>query len=559
MAEAGLQQIEQEELKQLLQVISERLLLARQREMMQRERQIAAYLEAVKRFQAKVQSKLGKVLGDLTKKGKLEILEFKVGVKQPVTMAPATAAAAAAAALEEEETAPSRKPTSTEQAGKEVVLIITDEQKGFFERLQQRIKVFFSRLRGKKTVASGLAALPLRRPQLAAPFDFRKVKESIEVTKDKVRVRTTKKTGNFLLDAISEVNEWLADLTPIRTRDLVTFYQLLAVMVNAGIPLLKSLQQLVPQTKNVRLRKVMVRLVYEIENGASLSDSMDLYPGVFDDSQRGMVRAGEASGSLTGILQRLAESMEKTDNIVSKIRGAMMYPAFVMIVLLVVSIILLVEVIPKLSELFMGAGVDMPASTRLLLAASDLFRNYYLLIFLGVVGFIALISFILKTSWGRYYWHWLKLKLPIVGKMSRMVALSKFTRGLGTLSASGISIVKNLRINADAIGNELYRRELLYTVESVKRGVSIADDLRQSPLFPSMMVNMIAIGEETAKIDEVSLKIADYYDQEIDTMVKGMSSVMEPLIIVVIGLMVALVVTAVMEPILKLSEVADVI
>src|SRR3989344_2422849 len=130
MAEAGLQQIEQEELKQLLQVISERLLLARQREMMQRERQIAAYLEAVKRFQAKVQSKLGKVLGDLTKKGKVEILEFKVGVKQPVTMAPATAA------LEEEEAAPSRKSTLTEQAGKEVVLIITDEQKGFFERLQ---------------------------------------------------------------------------------------------------------------------------------------------------------------------------------------------------------------------------------------------------------------------------------------------------------------------------------------------------------------------------------------------------------------------------------------
>lgn len=540
-----------QELKILLHDMAERILTLRQRQELNREQQIARYLESVKHLQDTTKAKLIEALDwEGEKQGKLEVLEFQVEEKR--------GGAGLIGNENKYDEAGVTKRSNREIGDKEVVLILNTQKEGLRGKIENSLKSIFARFSGKRIARQDFPGGPGLNSRQAMPFDFGRVKESDQTTRGRITVKISKKTGNVIFDAINELNEWFVELSRIRTRDLVTFYQLLSVMVNSGIPLLKALQQLVPQTKNMRLRKVLVRLVYEIENGASLSDAMDLYPNIFDDSQRGMIRAGEASGSLTAILRRLADSLEKTDKIISKIRGAMTYPAFVVAVLIIVGVILMIEVIPKLSELFSGAGVKMPASTRFLMAVSDVLRGYYYLVILGVVIIVAAVMSILRTRWGCFYWHWLKLKLPVIGKITKMVCISKFSRGLGTLSSAGIPIVRNLRINADAIGNELYRRELAYTAEAVKRGITIADDLRQSKLFPPMVVNMIAVGEETAKLDEVSLKIADYYDQEIDTIVKGMSSIMEPAIIVVIGVMVALVVTAVMEPILKLSEVADV-
>lgn len=377
-----------------------------------------------------------------------------------------------------------------------------------------------------------------------------------EVEKQRLLIQGFKATGNPFTDTFNKINEFFIQHQGVKVKELVTLYNLMSTMVNAGIPLVKSLHQLVEQEKNPRMKRILFQTVYEIENGKSLSKALRSFPDVFNDATLGMIEAGEASGQLGSVLKRIAEEAEKSHKMLSKVKGALIYPIVILTILTLVMIVVMVMVVPKMVEVFDGAGVELPLPTRVLIAMSNFIINrWYILV--AVAGIIAF-SFrtYTHTEEGKYYWDYTKLKFPIFGALFTKVSLARFTRSLSTLSSSGLSIIKALRINADSIGNQVYRQEVLATAESVKKGVSIAKDLSGNKLFPAMVVDMIAVGEETAQVANVSMKISEFYEAEVEDMVKNMQSLMEPIIIVVVGVMVGGLVAAIMLPIMSLSEVA---
>lgn len=396
------------------------------------------------------------------------------------------------------------------------------------------------------------------RAKKAKRLSFRLSEKEIDKKRaqEALLIRGYVRTGNILVDTVNKLNEWLIDVSPVKSKDKVTFYQLLAVMVNAGIPLLKALKQLVEQADNPKLKKILLAIVYEIENGSSLSNAMKEFEDTFSDATIGMVEAGEASGQLGSTLKHIAEQEEKSHNMKSKIKGAMIYPATIIVVLSGAFIIVMLMVVPKIAELFESKDVELPLSTQILITTSDFLQGFWWLLIIIIIGIITGLKVYGSTEEGKYYLDYAKLKIPVFGTLIQKSSLARFTRQLSTLSASGLSIIKALKINADSVGNEIYKQEIIDTAEAVKRGVGIAKHIENNKLFPSLVTNMIAVGEETAQLANVSGKIADYYETEVDDMVKNMSSLIEPFIIVVIGVAVALLVSAIMTPIMSLSEVA---
>ncbi len=359
-----------------------------------------------------------------------------------------------------------------------------------------------------------------------------------------------------LVGLYQSLNEMVQSFTTIPMKDKVTFFQLLAIMIAAGVPLVKSLYVLANQTKNMRFRKVVATMAQNVESGRTLSESMGAFHNVFDDAQIGMIRAAEASGKLIEILKDIAHQAEKAAAITSKVKGAMIYPAVVFTMMSGAVIVILTMVIPKIMELFTQTNAKLPASTLTLLAISDFLRNHSVLLVIGLMIFIGVFSLWKKTSAGRYQWHNVALHIPVFGRMLRGMAISRFTRALSSLLTSGIPIVEALTINADAIGNDVYRRRIVLASEDVARGIPLAENLTESNfLFPEMVVSMIAIGEQTAELHNVAGKIADYYEDEVDQMAANMSKLLEPIIMGVMGVVVGGLIVSVMQPIFSLMDV----
>lgn len=367
-----------------------------------------------------------------------------------------------------------------------------------------------------------------------------------------------KKSGRApgILSVYQYLNEKLQSLTRINLRDKVTFFQLLAIMIEAGVPLVRALYVLSQQLKKVSLRKVVATMAQKVENGKPLSDAMQDFSGIFNDAQIGMVRVGEASGRLNTILKQIAVQVEKTASLTAKVKGAMIYPCVIMVLMTGAVFVILGFVVPQLMELFSQANSALPMSTKVLIALSDFVVAHYKVIigtFIVVAGLFYLWK---RTPTGKYRWHQALLHFPIFGKLLREVALARFTRTLASLLESGIPIVKALQIDADAVGNEVYRKRLYLAAEDVSRGIPLAENLTDSQfLFPEMVVSMVAVGEQTAELDTVCHKVADYYDTEVDQMAANISKLMEPVIIVVMGTVVGGLIMAVMEPIFGLMDV----
>ncbi len=359
-----------------------------------------------------------------------------------------------------------------------------------------------------------------------------------------------------LVGLYQSLNEMVQSFTTIPMKEKVMFFQLLAIMISAGVPLVKSLYVLANQTKNVRFRKVVATMAQNVETGRTLSESMGAFNNVFDDAQIGMIRAAEASGKLIEVLRDIAHQAEKAAAVASKVKGAMIYPAVVFTMMSGAIIVILTMVIPKIMELFIQSNAKLPASTLTLLAISDFLRNHSLLLVVIVGVALAALALWKKTAVGKYQWHNVVLHLPVFGKMVRYLAISRFTRALSSLLTSGIPIVEALNINADAIGNEVYRRRVVLAGEDVARGIPLAENLTESNfLFPEMVVSMIAIGEQTAELHKVAGKIADYYEDEVDQMASNMSKLLEPIIMGVMGVVVGGLIVSVMQPIFSLLDV----
>jgi type IV pilus assembly protein PilC len=335
----------------------------------------------------------------------------------------------------------------------------------------------------------------------------------------------------------------------VKTRDVVVFTRQFATMINAGLPLVQALDILAQQTENKTLAGVTRQVVYDVESGQTLADALRKHPKAFSDLYVNMVAAGEAGGILDTILVRLAQFLEKNDAIIRKVKGAMVYPAVIMTVAVVAVAVLLIFVIPTFQNMFASVNLDLPLPTRIVIGMSNVLKSYWWAIIGGIGITVFAIARYYKTPPGRLQIDGLMLRFPVLGDLLRKSAVSRFTRTLGTLISSGVSILDGLEITARTAGNMVIHNAVMESRQSIAGGDTIAAPLQRSKVFPPMVISMIAVGEQTGGLDEMLSKIADFYDEEVDAAVGTLLSLMEPIMIVVLGVIVGGMVVAMYLPI----------
>jgi type IV pilus assembly protein PilC len=339
-----------------------------------------------------------------------------------------------------------------------------------------------------------------------------------------------------------------------KTRDIVIFTRQFATMINAGLPLVQSLTILAQQTENKSLKETTKAVVYDVESGHTLADAFAKHPKAFPDLYVNMVAAGEAGGILDTILLRLATFLEKSDALIRKVKSAMIYPGVIFTVAATAVAVLLIFVIPTFQTMFASVNLELPLPTRIVIGLSQLLINYWWAI-LGVIGLAIFgIRRYYATSDGRKQIDTLMLKAPVLGDLLRKSAVSRFTRTLGTLISSGVSILDGLEITAKTAGNRVIHDAVMESRQSIAGGDTIAAPLEKSAVFPPMVISMIAVGEQTGGLDEMLSKIADFYDEEVDVAVGALLSLMEPVMIVVLGVIVGGMVVAMYLPIFDMMN-----
>ena len=340
----------------------------------------------------------------------------------------------------------------------------------------------------------------------------------------------------------------------ITTRDSVIFTRQFATMINAGLPLVQSLNILAQQTENTALKDVTRTVVYDVEAGNTLADALSKHPKAFSGLYVNMVAAGEAGGILDTILLRLAVFLEKNDALIRKVKGAMVYPGVILTVAGAAIAILLIFVIPTFQSMFASVGMELPLPTRIVIGASDVLLGYWW----AIIGVLLVTAFAVRqyyhTDGGRRQIDAALLASPVLGDMLRKSAVSRFTRTLGTLISSGVSILDGLEITAKTAGNRVIHDAVMESRQSIAGGETIAAPLERSKVFPPMVISMIAVGEQTGGLDEMLSKIADFYDEEVDVAVGTLLSLMEPIMIVVLGVIVGGMVVAMYLPIFDMMN-----
>jgi type IV pilus assembly protein PilC len=342
--------------------------------------------------------------------------------------------------------------------------------------------------------------------------------------------------------------------TKVKLKDLAVFSRQFATMINSGLPLLRALAILENQTEAKQLTKVIGQMRLDVEQGTALSAAMAKHPNAFGRLYVAMVRAGETGGVLDSVLLRLADTLEREVELRRKIKSAMAYPVVVMVVVVLILSAMLLFVVPTFKNLFSSLGGTLPLPTRILLAASEGFKKYFLFVFLAVGAMIFAFRRWKKTDRGRFAVDRLKLKLPIFGQLFRKTALSRFARTLGALSRSGVPLLQSLDIVAETVENRVMANAVRDVQASVKEGESLAEPLSRHEIFPPMVVQMLAVGEETGALDTMLEKVSDFYDDEITATVDALTALIEPLLIVVVGGTVGLIVISLYLPMFRLID-----
>ena len=335
----------------------------------------------------------------------------------------------------------------------------------------------------------------------------------------------------------------------VKTKDIVIFTRQFSTMINAGLPLVQALDILSKQSENKALQEVTRQVVYDVESGHTVADALAKHPKAFTELYTNMVAAGEAGGILDTILMRLATFLEKNDALVGKVKSAMVYPGVIMSVAAVAIVVLLIFVIPTFESMFASVNLALPLPTRVVIGMSNFLQSFWWACGLAGWGFVMLIKNYYKTPSGKLNIDKLMLKLPVLGDVLRKSSVSRFTRTLGTLISSGVSILDGLEITAKTAGNRVIHDAIMESRASIAGGDTISAPLAKSAVFPPMVISMIAVGEQTGGLDEMLTKIADFYDTEVDTAVSGLLSLMEPVMIVVLGVVVGGMVVAMYLPI----------
>jgi type IV pilus assembly protein PilC len=343
----------------------------------------------------------------------------------------------------------------------------------------------------------------------------------------------------------------------VTTKDIVVFSRQFSTMVNAGLPIMQGLSIVAEQAENPDFRRVMTKVRDDISNGIPLSEAMAKHPKAFTTLYVNMVKAGEQGGILDIIFERLSEYLEKAEGVTRKVKSAMMYPIVVFSIAILVVVFLMIKVIPTFAEVFTGFGAKLPGPTLLVIAASNFLSSpkaFLLAAFLAVIW--GLVTLWRKTKTGAYNWDSMVLKLPVFGILARKSAVAKFARTLGTLIKSGVPIMDALETVAKTSGNLVVERAVINARESVREGKTLTQPLRDSNVFPAMVTQMINVGEETGALDAMLSKIADFYEDEVDAAVEGMTSIIEPILILFLGVTLGFIVVAMFMPMFELGNLA---
>lgn len=338
----------------------------------------------------------------------------------------------------------------------------------------------------------------------------------------------------------------------VRAKQLCTFTRQLSTLQDAGLPILRSLRILEGQAKPGPLKNSLIDVIEDIEGGSTLSEAMAKQPKAFDNLYVNMVKAGEAGGALEIILQRLAEFKERAQSLKRKVQGAMIYPCAVIFVATAIVGFIMYYIIPKFKKIFEDFGTELPDITKLLIGISDMVVKYFYLAPAIPIGFYIMVKLIKKNKHGEFAVDWITLKIPLLGKILHKSITARVARTLGTLISSGVPILEALIIARDTSGNAVFRKAFDQIYAAIREGESMAVPLKETRIVDDMVVNMVDVGEETGALDEMLYKVADVYDEEVAVLVEGLINMLEPLMVVVLGLIVGFIVIALFMPLIKL-------
>ncbi|MBA2279104.1 type II secretion system F family protein [Candidatus Saccharibacteria bacterium] len=339
----------------------------------------------------------------------------------------------------------------------------------------------------------------------------------------------------------------------VKPKALVVFTRQFATMISAGVPMLRSLTTLREQSSSPALKEALGKIISDVEGGAQLSDSLAKHPKAFSEVYVNMVRAGEAGGILDQILNRLATQVEKDAQIKGKFKSAMVYPLVVTLVAVGAVSFLMVSVVPKLASILQGAGGKLPLQTKVVLAISDFMTSKWYILIGAIILAVFLFRRLTGNPKGKYAFHKFLLRIPIFGNIILKVNVARFARTFSSLLAAGVTVIEALNITSGALTNLVVRKALTDSVESIKNGSNIATSLGQSNILPAIIIQMTAVGEETGKIGEVLDKVAEFYEDEVDAITSGLSSIIEPILIVGLGGIVGFIVMSVLGPIISIQ------
>lgn len=340
----------------------------------------------------------------------------------------------------------------------------------------------------------------------------------------------------------------------VKKRDLLVFTQQLSAMIDAGLPLAQALEILVIQTQNQAFKEIIRKVKEDVEGGFTFAQALRRHPRVFDRLYVHMVHAGEESGNLDTMLKRLADHIEKVENLKRKIRGALIYPGIILAVAIVVTTVLLVYVIPTFDKLFRDVGASLPLPTQIVIGTSKAVKTSFPFLVLALLAFVVALRFYYRTERGRLHIDSLLLKVPVIGILLQKVSIARFARTLATLIGSGVPALQALEIVASTAGNARVEKAIREAREDLREGESLAPPLQESGVFPPMVTHMVAVGEATGNLDGMLRKVADFYEADVDHAVANLSSMIEPVLIVFLGVLIGGLVISMYLPIFKLAS-----
>jgi type IV pilus assembly protein PilC len=386
----------------------------------------------------------------------------------------------------------------------------------------------------------------------------REVKNSIDAATEQAAIATLLNRNLLIVsiqEKISRKAKGAGGSVPLA--DLVVFTRQLATMIDAGLAMVQSLQALAEQTNNKVMRDVIRDVCLKVEGGDNFSAALTRHPKVFNRLYVCMVDAGEKGGLLAEILSRLATYLENTARLRKKVKSAMMYPTVVTIIAIGITIFLMVKVVPVFGDIFKGFGAKLPTPTMILIQVSEFLQRTILYLLPALAGAVYGVFAFVKTKRGRELWDRTRIKLPIFGVIAHKICLARFTRTLASLIRSGVPILEVLNIVANTCGNVVMEKAIRVSSGDIERGDSISAALAKHPVFPTMIIRMITAGEQTGKIDSMLERVADFLDEEIETTLSGLTSLIEPLLIVFLGVVVGSIVICMFLPIFKMSEIIN--